>query len=73
MLERFRSSGLNLQEQVYQPAHELDKLHGDVTNRLQQVEQEYARIRLQRILDGIHEAAELSTRQGLMNFDDQKR
>ncbi len=65
MLELFRGSGRQLQEQVQQLARELVQLHGDVNKRLQQVEQECARIRLQRMLREIHKAAELAVRIGL--------
>jgi hypothetical protein len=65
MFELFRGSARKLQEQIHQLAHELNQLRGDVTNRLQQVEEEYARIRLQRTLHGIHEAVDLAIRIGV--------
>jgi hypothetical protein len=65
MLELFRRSGRKLPEQVQQLSYELNQLRGDVTKRLQQLEQECARIQLGRMLSAIHEAAELAVRQGV--------
>ena len=65
MLELFHRSGHKSQEQVQQLAHEVDHLRGDLTVRLQQVEEECARIPLQRMLRGIHNAAELAVQSGV--------
>ncbi len=65
MLKLFRTSSRRLQQHVQQLTDELHELRGDLNNRLQQVEEECARIRLQRMLGGIHVAAELATRHGV--------
>lgn len=65
MFAFFCGSGRQLQQHVQQMADDLHQLRGDLTNRLQQVEQECAGMRLGRMLRVIHEAAELAIRQGL--------
>src|SRR6516162_5333608 len=65
MLRRFRGFSGKLQEQVQQLTRELDQLRSDVTNRLQQVEEECTRIRFGRMATAIGEAAQLAIRQGL--------
>jgi hypothetical protein len=61
----FRGSGRKLQKHVQQVANEVHQLRADLTNRLPQVEEECAGMRLQRMIRGIHEIAELAIRQGL--------
>jgi hypothetical protein len=58
MLELLRGSDRKLREQIQQLDDELRKLRSDLTNRLQQVEQEWARIQFGRMLSSIHEAAD---------------
>jgi hypothetical protein len=65
MLRLFRGSGRQLQQDVQQLTHDLNQLRADVTDRLQQVEEECARIRFGRMASAISEAAELAMRQGL--------
>jgi hypothetical protein len=60
VFELFRGSGRKLQEQVQRLTHELDQLRVDVINRLQQVEEECARIQFERMLRGIHGAVDLA-------------
>jgi hypothetical protein len=65
MLKFFRTSSRYLQRHVQELTDDLHELRGDLTNRLQQVEQGCVRIWLERMLCGIHEAAELAIRRGL--------
>jgi hypothetical protein len=65
MLRLFGGSNRQLQRDVQQLAHEFNQLRGDVTNRLQQVEDECTRIRFGRMLSAIHEAADLAVRLGV--------
>jgi hypothetical protein len=65
MLKLFRNSGRHLQEDVRRLADELHVSGAGLTNRIQPVETECARIRLQRMLRGIHEAAEVAIRMGV--------
>jgi hypothetical protein len=64
MLELFRPSGRQLQEQVQQLARELMQLRTDMDTRVQQVEAEFARLRLQRMLREIHAAVVIAVKSG---------
>src|SRR5260370_32969607 len=64
MLELFRPSGRQLQEQVQQLARELVQLRTDMDTRVQQVEAEFARLRLQRMLREIHAAVVIAVKSG---------
>ncbi len=65
MLEMFRGSRRQLREQVHQLAHELIQLRGEMRVRVQQVEEERARIRLQRMLREVNKAVHLAIRLGV--------
>lgn len=65
MLELFHGSSRQLREQVQQLARELDELRTNMHVRVQQVEEECARIRLQRMLREVHKATHLAIRLSL--------